>query len=120
MQRQREGAAGRHPARNNESHKDAPERHDASRLYTILAAGFGVAQGYSTVSRDRYYVRLANGVGVSELQRFCESALKGSPMPGADPIRDGPALLRIFTAARDRGLVELEFVPADRFIPEKR
>jgi|WetSurMetagenome_2_1015567.scaffolds.fasta_scaffold128962_3 hypothetical protein len=97
----------------------APERSDFSRLNIILAFGFGVAAGYSDMNRDRHYVLLKEGKTPGELLRFCQKQLEGGPMPGADPITDGPRLLKIFQAAEAEGLVSLNHVPAGRFIPER-
>jgi hypothetical protein len=97
----------------------APERTDFSRLNLILAFGFGVAAGYSDMNRDRHYILLKDGKTPGELLRFCQKLLEGSPMPGADPISDGPRLLKIFQAAEATGLVSLTCVPAGRFLPER-
>lgn len=97
----------------------APERTDLSRLYIIFANGFGVAEGYSHVNRDRYMVQLQDGKTFQNLLEFCRKELNGEKMPGADPISDGPRLLRLFKAAESAGLVIIEFVQAGRFLPEK-
>lgn len=97
----------------------APERSDFSRLHIILAFGYGVATGYNDMNRDRHYVHLKPDKTHGELLRFCQKQLNGSPMPGADPISDGPRLRKIFQAAEAAGLVSLSVVPAGRFLPER-
>lgn len=118
MQRQvsKGGAAGRPFKAPAES---ALERNEIGRLGIILTVGFAVAGGYSAMNRDRHHVKLAEGVSVEQLFRYCETFLKGSPMPGTDPISDGPVLKKMFEAAQKDGLVTLEFVPGARFIPER-
>jgi hypothetical protein len=98
----------------------AVERSEMGRLSVILTVGFSVAENYSDMSRDRHHVKLNEGVTANRLLDFCEAFLKGSPIPGSNPIADGPVLLRLFTAAKERGLVEIEFVPAGRFVPERK
>lgn len=95
------------------------ERSDISRLGIILSVGFGVAGGYGSLSRDRFIPELASGKTLEQLQAFCHGHLNGSPVPGADPIRDGPVLLSMFQAAEMKGLVVLKFQKAGRFLPEK-
>jgi hypothetical protein len=97
----------------------APEAHDLSRVRVLLAGGFGVAAGYSSVSRDRHYLELAEGVSEAGLAEFFSRHLKGSPMPGHDPIIDGPVLLSMARAAEEAGLVKLHFVKAGAFVPER-
>ncbi len=98
--------------------KGAPEARDLSRVRVLLAGGFGVASGYSDVSRDRHYLELADGVTEAKLADFFSRHLKGSPMPGYDPINDGPVLLAMAKAAEEAGLVKVHFVKAGRFVPE--
>lgn len=98
---------------------DALGNLDQARLGLILQRGFGVAKGYGDMSRDRHHITLEKGVGNKELFDFCSSHLKGSPMPGSDPIRDGPRLLDMFRSAERAGLVRLTYVKADRFVPER-
>jgi len=98
----------------------AVERSEMGRLSVILTVGFSVAEGYSSMSRDRHHVKLIDGITPKRLLEFCEKFLKGSPIPGSDPISDGPSLLRLFKAAKEHGLVEIEFVPAGRFVPERQ
>lgn len=98
----------------------ALERSEIGRLGVILTVGFAVANGYSTMNRDRHHVKLADGVSIEKLFLFCQTHLKGSPMPGTDPISDGPVLKSMFEAAQAKGLVSLEFVPGVRFLPERK
>jgi hypothetical protein len=98
---------------------DGAERSDMTRLGMILSYGFGHASGYSTLSRDRFEVNLEGGKTLEQLRAFCSKHLRGSPVPGTDPIQDGPVLLRMFQAAEMEGLVKVKFQKAGRFIPEK-
>jgi hypothetical protein len=98
----------------------AVERSEMGRLMVILTVGFAVAENYSSMNRDRHHVKLNSGITPKKLLEFCETHLKGSTLPGSNPIADGPVLLRLFKAATEQGLVELEFVPAGRFVPERK
>jgi|GEM_PF-2619067 len=89
---------------------------DKRRLIEILDFGFGVGDGYK-LSRDRHYVNLCTGTTDEALLDFCSRHLNGSPIPGKDP-SEGNALLKMFRAAERKGLVTLEFLKADQFIPE--
>ncbi len=100
-------------------HEAAPGKSDMMRLHLILSYGFSVASGYSDMSRDRHHVSLKNGASTERLLGFCTRYLKGSPFPGTNPITDGPILKRMFDEAQDAGLVVVQFVPADRFVPER-
>ncbi|MCI0503376.1 hypothetical protein L0Y65_01540 [Candidatus Micrarchaeota archaeon] len=120
MQRQRKDNNRREMPRHKNADILPPERNDAARLSVILANGFGVAENYGNVSRDRHYVRLLEGVSADKLLLFCQAYLNGGPLPRADPIADGPKLRALFEAASAAGLVELEFAPAGRFLPERK
>jgi hypothetical protein len=111
----REGGNGKFP----KLHGAAPAISDMTRLNIVLLYGFSVASGYSQMSRDRHHILLKDGVSGQKLLEFCSKHLRGSPMPGTDPISDGPVLEGMFRAAEKAGLVSVEFIPADRFIPER-
>ncbi len=98
---------------------NAVERSDMARLGVILRVGFGEAKNYSEISRDRWNVSLRKNKTIQQLQDFCAKHLKGSAVPGHDPILDGPVLLKMFQAAQKEGIVSLEFQKAERFLPEK-
>lgn len=98
---------------------DSAQRCETARLGIILYYGFGVAKGYSEVSRDRFVPELRGGKTFEQLRDFCQRHLKGSPIPGTDPIHEGPILLQLFKAAEMEGLVRLKFQKAERFLPEK-
>lgn len=97
--------------------EEKPAQGDLQRLRIILHSGFGVANGYSSVSRDRYHVNLRDGKTEGELFDFCLFYLHGEPMPGSDPLA-GRKLLEMFRAAESAGLVKVEFASAGPFIPE--
>ena len=85
----------------------------------ILSFGFGLANGYGSLSRDRFLPELQSGKTLRELQNFCAKHLKGSPVPDSDPIHDGAVLLSMFQAAEMEGFVRLKFQKAGPFLPEK-
>jgi hypothetical protein len=85
---------------------------NAKRLRMVLATGFGPGTSYNR-SRDRHYVNLNEGVTETALMAFCQNELKGSPIPD-----NGDALLPLFQKAQSAGLVNLEFIKADAFLPE--
>ncbi|MBD3210767.1 hypothetical protein GF318_05280 [Candidatus Micrarchaeota archaeon] len=107
------GIAKKFPAR------EFPENGER-RLSVILQRGFPAGSSYSTLSRDRYYFRLSQGSSEKELYGFCSRFMKGSPLPGSDPVRDSPKLLNMFQAAENAGLGKVEFVKAGMFVPEMK
>ena len=99
---------------------DELDAKDRRRLDMILARGFGVALGYGDMSRDRHHVSLTEGTTRMELLDFLQNKQKGEPLPGKDPVSDGPKLLALFKTAEKAGLVRLEFVRAEQFTPEMK
>jgi hypothetical protein len=97
---------------------DSLEAEDHTRLNLLLMNGFAVACSYQDMSRDRWHVELADKVTVTELYTFLGKYLRGTPIPGHDPMADGPKSLALFKIAEKAGLVSLTYVRADLFIPE--
>jgi hypothetical protein len=99
---------------------DDLEQRDRRRLDMILTRGFGVALSYGNMSRDRHYVYLKGNTTVKELLDFCQRKQKGEPLPGNNPVTDGPKLLALFKSAENAGIIRLEFVKAEAFTPEMK
>jgi len=96
--------------------KEELDRQDRTRFQMILLRGFGVASGYD-LNRNRYEIELKEGVTETELYNFCSRHLKGYPFPSPDPM-SGSCMLDMFKAAEKAGLVTLNHIKADQFVPE--